>query len=148
MGKYFKKGNVAEDVAVMEVSHQSSLGVRTRARTLALQRLQRSSSPSPSPAVKAENSDACYLRLRSRRLVKSSLVVTKTSAKNSTGCSEERAEKPTCSATVANSFSRELETFFTSAEQIQQKILLDRYNFDPVNDRPLPGRYDWVRLDS
>ncbi|XP_078440441.1 cyclin-dependent kinase inhibitor 5-like [Wolffia australiana] len=147
MGKYFKKGNVAEDVAVMEVSLQSSLGVRTRARTLALQGLQRSSSPSPSPTVKAENSDACYLRLRNRRLEKSSPVVTKACAKTSTECNEERAEKPTCSATVANSFSRELEAFFTAAEQIQQKILLDRYNFDPVNDRPLPGRYYWVRLD-
>ncbi|KAM0013657.1 putative cyclin-dependent kinase inhibitor domain-containing protein [Helianthus debilis subsp. tardiflorus] len=22
------------------------------------------------------------------------------------------------------------------------------YNFDPVNDKPLPGRYEWVKLDD
>lgn len=25
---------------------------------------------------------------------------------------------------------------------------LCRYNFDPVNDLPLPGRYEWVKLDA
>lgn len=44
----------------MEVSAQSSLGVRTRARTLALQRLQKPSPPDSSS----------YLELRSRRLEK------------------------------------------------------------------------------
>jgi hypothetical protein len=24
--------------------------------------------------------------------------------------------------------------------------LISRYNFDPVNDCPLPGRYEWVKL--
>ena len=23
-----------------------------------------------------------------------------------------------------------------------------RYNFDPVNDKPLPGRYEWEKVDS
>lgn len=61
MGKYVRDAKVAGDVAVMEVS-QSTVGVRTRAKTLALQRLQ-SSAPPPSP-------DSCYLQLRSRRLEK------------------------------------------------------------------------------
>lgn len=49
----------------------TTLGVRTRARTLALQRLQSSSSPSPSPSPPPSSaSDSCYLQLRSRRLQK------------------------------------------------------------------------------
>lgn len=60
----------------MDVS-QSSLGVRTRAKTLALQRLQKSSaSPvtagaSPTP----DSSDGSYLQLRSRRLEKPPVVL-------------------------------------------------------------------------
>ncbi|XP_031111653.1 cyclin-dependent kinase inhibitor 3 [Ipomoea triloba] len=61
MGKYVRDAKMAGDVAVMEVS-QSTVGVRTRAKTLALQRLQ-SSAPPPTP-------DSCYLQLRSRRLEK------------------------------------------------------------------------------
>ncbi|KAL8129271.1 hypothetical protein V2J09_018426 [Rumex salicifolius] len=53
MGKYVKKGKITGDVTVMDVS-QSALGVRTRARTLALQ----------------QNPDFCYLQLRNRRLEK------------------------------------------------------------------------------
>ncbi|KAM1576887.1 hypothetical protein ACFX15_032616 [Malus domestica] len=42
MGKYMKKSKISGSIAVMEVSisPQSSLGVRTRAKTLALQKLQ------------------------------------------------------------------------------------------------------------
>ncbi|XP_044491612.1 cyclin-dependent kinase inhibitor 3-like isoform X2 [Mangifera indica] len=36
---------------------------------------------------------------------------------------------------------RELEEFFAYAEQQQQ-----RYNFDALNDMPLPGRYEWVQV--
>ncbi|XAR48844.1 hypothetical protein NMG60_11031808 [Bertholletia excelsa] len=61
MGKYIKKAKSAGEIALMEVV-QSPLGVRTRARTLALQRLQKSS-PAPSGG-------GCYLQLRSRRLEK------------------------------------------------------------------------------
>ncbi|CAM8983602.1 unnamed protein product [Rhodiola kirilowii] len=57
MGKYMKKSKVAEDVAVMEMA-QPSLGVRTRAKTLALQRLQQSAG------------GGSYLQLRSRKLEK------------------------------------------------------------------------------
>ncbi|XP_038713563.1 cyclin-dependent kinase inhibitor 3-like isoform X2 [Tripterygium wilfordii] len=60
MGKYMKKSKIKGDVAVMEV------GVRTRAKTLALQRLLQSQSPSPL----VDSSSLCYLQLRSRRLEK------------------------------------------------------------------------------
>lgn len=83
MGKYMRKAKISADVAVMEVS-QATLGVRTRARTLALQRLQSSSSaptaPTPSNVVSSDSS--CYLQLRSRRLEKPSNL-------------KPRAEKPT-----------------------------------------------------
>ena len=68
MGKYIKKPKIDGDVAVMEVSPQSSLGVRTRAKTLALQRLK--SSPASSDATSPDVSSFSYLQLRSRRLEK------------------------------------------------------------------------------
>ncbi|KAJ4956600.1 hypothetical protein NE237_013383 [Protea cynaroides] len=68
MGKYIRKAKITGEVAVMEVA-QSSLGVRTRAKTLALQRLQKST------ATSTLNSGASYLQLRSRRLEKYPLLV-------------------------------------------------------------------------
>ncbi|KAJ9543467.1 hypothetical protein OSB04_023174 [Centaurea solstitialis] len=73
MGKYMRKPNLAAGdvvVALMEVSH-SSLGVRTRAKTLALQKLQASKSTTASPPPPPEKpSELAYLQLRSRRLEK------------------------------------------------------------------------------
>ncbi|XP_042482396.1 cyclin-dependent kinase inhibitor 5-like [Macadamia integrifolia] len=66
MGKYMRKAKITGEVAVMEVA-QSSLGVRTRAKTLALQRLEKST-------VASVSSGASYLQLRSRRLVKPPLL--------------------------------------------------------------------------
>ncbi|KAI3990833.1 hypothetical protein MKX01_011741 [Papaver californicum] len=43
--------------------------------------------------------------------------------------------------------THEVEEFFAVAEQQQQRAFIERYNFDPVNDSPLPGRYEWERLD-
>lgn len=80
MGKYMmRKAKFTDDVAVMEVSQSTTtLGVRTRAKTLALQRLQSTSTkapppppPSSSPSPQPPSSDSsCYLELRSRRLEK------------------------------------------------------------------------------
>lgn len=64
MGKCMRKDKATGEVALMEVS-QSPLGVRTRAKTLALQRLQSSAAVTP-----PSNPDSCYLELRSRRLAK------------------------------------------------------------------------------
>lgn len=72
MGKYMRKAKISADVAVMEVS-QSTLGVRTRAKTLALQRLQSSpSSTSTAPTLSGVSDSSSYLQLRSRRLEKPS----------------------------------------------------------------------------
>ncbi|KAL8545186.1 hypothetical protein ACS0TY_005397 [Phlomoides rotata] len=60
MGKYMRKPKTTREVALMDVSlSHSSLGVRTRAKTLALRRLQ----SSPPPKLD-------YLELRSRCLEK------------------------------------------------------------------------------
>ncbi|ESW12590.1 hypothetical protein PHAVU_008G125600 [Phaseolus vulgaris] len=40
--------------------------------------------------------------------------------------------------------AHELEEFFSYAEKQQQKMFMEKYNFDIVNDVPLPGRYEWV----
>ncbi|XP_057965232.1 cyclin-dependent kinase inhibitor 3-like isoform X2 [Malania oleifera] len=72
MGKYMKKAKIRGDVAVMEVS-QSSLGVLTRAKTLALQRL-RGTLPPPTHRQSPQSPEPAYLELRSRRLEKPSLL--------------------------------------------------------------------------
>ncbi|KAF8107259.1 hypothetical protein N665_0124s0053 [Sinapis alba] len=41
--------------------------------------------------------------------------------------------------------SNELEEFFAFAEQQQQRLFMEKYNFDIVNDMPLTGRYEWVQ---
>ncbi|KAI4356421.1 hypothetical protein L6164_000445 [Bauhinia variegata] len=235
MGKCTKKPKIAGDVAVMEVSPQSSLGVRTRAKTLALQRLQKLSSCEPDP------DDSSYLQLRSRRLekvvfdskkqqlqeqpkkscrdspksnycgvnsrfressVKSVSVKEKEefsmgkiakgseegenndmgleaslgenmletesrdrSTRESTPCSLIRDSSAigTPGSTTRQRTSTtnqmthvdilrniptddEIEEFFAYAEKQQQRIFMDKYNFDFVNDIPLPGRFDWVQV--
>ncbi|XP_004296651.1 PREDICTED: cyclin-dependent kinase inhibitor 5-like [Fragaria vesca subsp. vesca] len=43
--------------------------------------------------------------------------------------------------------AHDMDEFFAGAEEEQQKQFIDKYNFDPVNDKPLPGRYEWEKLD-
>ncbi|KAF5768302.1 putative cyclin-dependent kinase inhibitor [Helianthus annuus] len=42
----------------------------------------------------------------------------------------------------------EMDEFFTEPERQQQQLFIEKYNFDPVNDKPLPGRYEWVKMDG
>ncbi|KAL4336296.1 hypothetical protein GQ457_07G016300 [Hibiscus cannabinus] len=250
MGKYIRKAKTAMEVAVMDVS-QSSLGVRTRARTLALQRLQKSST-SPATAATSptpDSSDGSYLQLRSRRLEKppvlsrhhdskrlkqqgieeegrgedtnpnsnfqvrlgkdddvgreehvqetngnNNIIITiinnndskdfggieasfgenvldnearERGTRESTPCNLIRdpesirtpgsTTRPTSSTEtnrrVHNSVrghlptTREMDEFFSIAEEEQQRQFIEKYNFDPVNDKPLPGRYEWEKLN-
>ncbi|KNA05312.1 hypothetical protein SOVF_191260 [Spinacia oleracea] len=65
--------------------------------------------------------------------------------------------RPTCSAS-ANRRARntqrpiptnpEMEEFFAGFEHHQQKLFLDKYNYDIMSDMPLSGRYEWVRVDK
>ncbi|CAL9222268.1 unnamed protein product [Arabidopsis halleri] len=40
----------------------------------------------------------------------------------------------------------EIEDFFANAEEQQQRLFIQKYNFDIVSDNPLPGRYEWVKV--
>lgn len=222
-----KKGKITGDVAVMELPQSATLGVRTRARTLALQ---------PNPELS-------YLQLRSRRLEKppfqppppkqypsskqgfpkqgitnSNVLVDslnsvsrgsvsegrfghfdnvgrchqgqaeefhdvglepsfgennlefdarERSTRESTPCSLIRdseaigtpgsTTRPTCSSSASQRARNmqsgaipttpEMEEFFAGFELHQQKLFIEKYNYDIMNDLPLPGRYEWVRVD-
>ncbi|XP_010413958.1 PREDICTED: cyclin-dependent kinase inhibitor 4-like [Camelina sativa] len=42
----------------------------------------------------------------------------------------------------------EMDEFFSGAEEEQQKQFIEKYNFDPVNEQPLPGRFEWTKVDD
>lgn len=42
--------------------------------------------------------------------------------------------------------TQEMEEFFAFAEQQQQRLFIEKYNFDVINDLPLPGQYEWVQV--
>lgn len=42
--------------------------------------------------------------------------------------------------------ANEMNEFFARVEEQQQKQFMEKYNYDPVNDKPLPGRYVWEKL--
>ncbi|XP_059286725.1 cyclin-dependent kinase inhibitor 4-like [Lycium ferocissimum] len=69
------------------------------------------------------------------------------------GSSTRRNNASEASSRVPNSARRNIPTshemndFFAGPEEKQQKQFIEKYNFDPVNDKPLPGRYEWVKLD-
>ncbi|KAI7726058.1 hypothetical protein M8C21_004729 [Ambrosia artemisiifolia] len=219
MGKYTRKTKPPTDIiAVIDVS-QSSLGVRTRATTLALQKLQ-----SLKPTSLTPPQDLSYLQLRSRKLHKPPLPLNPSSKQNpnprlnsigscgsgpnapgsnlggvesnldgeteaccdlgtdteeacvgennnldldgkerstreSTPCSFIRDSNDSITpgsstrhATVPNSIqsimpsAQEIEEFFARHAQEQQRLFSEKYNFDIVNEKPLQGRYEWVRV--
>ncbi|KAG6512368.1 cyclin-dependent kinase inhibitor 5-like [Zingiber officinale] len=208
MGKYMRKDKHAGEVAVVEVStHQPSLGVRTRARTLLA-------------AAAAQDTSPAYLELRSRRLEKAlspphaskpkatiqknspapiaspRISLQKSGTPSSGPASSARSSNErspdvevSCDENVLepdsrerevrdvetigtrgsttkstysivskqrkqNAFSQyipsnqEMEEFFAGIEKLQQEQFIKKYNFDPVNQCPLPGRFEWEKLDS
>ncbi|XP_019426492.1 PREDICTED: cyclin-dependent kinase inhibitor 4-like isoform X1 [Lupinus angustifolius] len=48
--------------------------------------------------------------------------------------------------------AHEMDEFFAEIEETQQRQFIEnfncRYNFNPVDDKPLPGRYEWEELKS
>lgn len=62
--------------------------------------------------------------------------------------------KSTTKYRVQNTTSRpipsttEMDEFFTGPEKHQQRLFMEKYNFDPVNEKPLKGRYEWVKMDD
>ncbi|KAJ6965293.1 hypothetical protein NC652_003246 [Populus alba x Populus x berolinensis] len=43
--------------------------------------------------------------------------------------------------------AHEMDEFFGPAEEEQLRQFTEKYNFDPVSDKPLHGRYEWEKLD-
>ncbi|KAJ1409493.1 Cyclin-dependent kinase inhibitor [Sesbania bispinosa] len=66
--------------------------------------------------------------------------------------------RPTCSAEARRRTehtarrqiptAHEMDEFFAESEKAQQRQFIEKYNFDPVNEKPLPGRYEWEKLKS
>ncbi|MCH86321.1 cyclin-dependent kinase inhibitor 4-like, partial [Trifolium medium] len=54
--------------------------------------------------------------------------------------SPEQASRPVIQST------KEFDEFFAKHEAAQQKAFMEKYNFDPVTEMPLPGRYEWEKL--
>ncbi|KAM7271290.1 hypothetical protein ACFE04_030504 [Oxalis oulophora] len=42
--------------------------------------------------------------------------------------------------------SLEMDAFFSSMERENQRLFIEKYNFDIVNDLPLPGHYEWTKV--
>ncbi|XP_022849408.1 cyclin-dependent kinase inhibitor 5-like [Olea europaea var. sylvestris] len=223
MGKYIRK---SKTTGVLAVSHaQCSLGVRTRSKTLALQRLENSSAVATAPAEGCD--DGCYMQLRNRRLEKPAPSVVaeakrlkhhsleepnsnkarvgpnsvenrgkekekekleekreessveasfgenvleyedkRRNTRESTPCSLIRdsdairtsgsSDRPTtgddANSRMQNPMLRDIPTaneineFFSRAENQLHKQFVEKYNFDPLTDKPLLGRYEWVKL--
>uniref|UniRef100_A0A0C9S167 TSA: Wollemia nobilis Ref_Wollemi_Transcript_26466_1789 transcribed RNA sequence n=1 Tax=Wollemia nobilis TaxID=56998 RepID=A0A0C9S167_9CONI len=62
------------------------------------------------------------------------------------GHSHSRSRSHSASQQLHVPTSNEIEEFFAGAEQQEQRRFTERYNYDPVSDSPLPGRFEWVRL--
>ncbi|PPD78311.1 hypothetical protein GOBAR_DD24765 [Gossypium barbadense] len=160
-----KKSKITGDVAVMEVSHRSTMGSRTRAaKTLALQRLSKTTQVTQVVGSNQDVSSLSYLQLRNRREIVLEVGICcgteqamdfelrDRSTRESTPCSLTKDLKTIPSPGLVNDVlqsvpsTQEMEEFFVYAEQQQHRRFIEKYNFDIVNDLPLQGRYDWVKI--
>lgn len=66
------------------------------------------------------------------------------SATRASNPSRRRAQTPICRYVPS---SLEMDEFFAAAEQQQHQTFREKYNFCPASERPLPGRYEWARID-
>ncbi|KAJ3689429.1 hypothetical protein LUZ61_018593 [Rhynchospora tenuis] len=64
-------------------------------------------------------------------------------------CSAKSATHQTCGPTSQRVVpsEREINDLFGKPEELQQKNFTEKYNFDPVTEQPLPGRFEWEKLD-
>lgn len=181
---------------------QSSLGVRTRARTLALHNstqdasfLQLRSRRLQKPPIPTNNADSKKHKLqpkhkhkltslpnpnqdvtedevemvveasfgentlefegthRSTRETTPSSLIRDPDTIETPGSTTRRTIPNEANRRVENTMTRHIPTahetneFFESAEKKQQQKFIKMYNYDPVKDMPLPGRYEWVKVD-
>lgn len=66
------------------------------------------------------------------------------SATRTSNPSRRRTDTPICRYIPS---SLEMDEFFDAAERQQHQSFREKYNFCPANDCPLPGRYEWARID-
>uniref|UniRef100_A0A0E0ITG3 Cyclin-dependent kinase inhibitor n=1 Tax=Oryza nivara TaxID=4536 RepID=A0A0E0ITG3_ORYNI len=194
MGKYMRKAKVVVSgevvaAAVMELA-AAPLGVRTRARSLALQkrqggeylelrsrRLEKLPPPPPPPPRRRATAAAATADATATESAEAEvsfggenvleLEAMERNTRETTPCSlirdPDTISTPGSTTRRSHSSSHckvqtpvrhniipasaELEAFFAAEEQRQRQAFIDKYNFDPVNDCPLPGRFEWVKLD-
>ncbi|XP_008643993.1 cyclin-dependent kinase inhibitor 4-like isoform X1 [Zea mays] len=77
-------------------------------------------------------------------LINSEMISTPGSTTRSSHSSHRRVKAPPVHAIPS---STEMNEYFAAEQRRQQQAFIDKYNFDPVNDCPLPGRFEWVKLD-
>ncbi|KAM0919853.1 hypothetical protein ACQ4PT_007996 [Festuca glaucescens] len=74
----------------------------------------------------------------------SEMISTPGSATRTSNPSRRRTRTPICRYIPS---SLEMEEFFDAAERQQHQAFREKYNFCPANECPLPGRYEWTRID-
>lgn len=74
----------------------------------------------------------------------SDTISTPGSATRTSNPSRRRMQTPICRYIPS---SLEMEEFFDAAERQQHQAFREKYNFCPANECPLPGRYEWARID-
>lgn len=84
----------------------------------------------------------CSLMIRSSESTRTPGSATRSAAVTALTCRVRNAMHPNFPS------AHEMEEFFAGSERLQQRAFIEKYNFDPVNDCPLAGRYEWVELDS
>jgi hypothetical protein len=57
----------------------------------------------------------------------------------------ESTENPSMDSSLAK-FEAEIEEFFLAEEQHLLEQFSEKYNFDFANEKPMEGRFDWVKL--
>ncbi|XP_022147125.1 cyclin-dependent kinase inhibitor 4-like [Momordica charantia] len=72
---------------------------------------------------------------------------TPSSSTKASSTTDDRIQLQNSSATDVPT-AREVDDFFNCAEGEQQRKFIEKYNFDPITDKPLPGRYEWEKLDN
>ncbi|CAI9774424.1 unnamed protein product [Fraxinus pennsylvanica] len=168
MGKYMKRSNATGDVPMTEVS-PSSLGVRRTATP--------TTPPASNSHDSCENDfsvadlqpgsvgfsmkDEECMEVECEELVKEGMEIEGSCGEinfnledtGATPCTT-RQTGPTAAGQYESDAlhtdvlsESEIDEFFDCIEQLQHRSSIEKYNFDFVKELPLPGRYEWVKLN-
>ncbi|KAL9162059.1 hypothetical protein ABFS82_07G063400 [Erythranthe guttata] len=186
MVKRMRKAKTSSGDEVAVVDKASSLGVRTRAKTMARsgddgcnylqlrsRRLERRVVPLVRRAKKNKKyekggdfyydkkHEACFgeneldeieIKTRiSRESTPSNFIVgskdiPKTPTSSNRAIYNVRVVKKITNVVPKILSAEQLEVFFAAEEKNRIEKFIKQYNFDPVNEKPLEGRYEWAEL--